>query len=269
MKILITGSNGFIARNLIKGLSEHQITAVSRQDLNLLDTKAVDKFFKDKAFDLVIHCATEGGSRLKEDDSKVLHNNLIMFFNLLKHRNKYRKFINFGSGAELDRREDINLIYSDFKKKFPIDPYGMSKNIIARTIYPLNDFHNIRIFNVFGDDELETRFIKANILRYINKEPIIIHQNKLMDFFYVEDLIELIKYFIDNSIFPNEINCSYKTKYSLNEVANIINTLSDYEVPVIVENKEWSNCYMGNPIPIPVKLKGLEEGIKQMYNNML
>lgn len=268
MRILITGSNGFIARNLIKGLSEHQITAVSRQNLNLLDTNAVDEFFKDKAFDLVIHCATEGGSRLKEDDSKVLHNNLTMFYNLLKHRSKYRKFINFGSGAELDRRTDINLIYPNYKKSFPIDPYGMSKNIIARTMDPLNDFHNIRIFNVFGEDELDTRFIKASIKRYINKESIVIHQNKLMDFFYIEDLINLIKYFINNSVFPNEINCSYKMKYSLNDVAKIINSLSDYEVPIIIEDKEWSNCYIGNPITIPVKLKGLEEGIKQMYNNI-
>jgi GDP-L-fucose synthase len=267
-RILITGGNGFVARNLIKGLQEHELTIITRSEFDLRDTDAVNKFFENKSFDYVLHTATSGGSRLKSDDSDVLLDNLTMFYNLLKHKSKYRKFINFGSGAEMDRRTDINLIYPDYKKSFPIDPYGMSKNIIARLIEPLPDFHNIRIFNVFGEDELETRFVKASINHYINKEPIIIHQNKLMDFFYIEDLVELVKYFLNNNLLPKEVNCSYKQKYSLNEVANIINEQDAYEVPIIIENKEWSNCYIGTNIPLSVlqfKKIGLEDGIKKMY----
>jgi nucleoside-diphosphate-sugar epimerase len=156
-RILITGGNGFVARNLIKGLQEHELTILTRSEFDLRDTDAVDKFFKNKSFDFVLHTATSGGSRLKSDDSDVLLDNLIMFYNLLKHKSKYRKFINFGSGAEMDRRTDINLIYPDYKKSFPIDPYGLSKNIIARLIEPLPDFHSIRIFNVFGEDELDVK----------------------------------------------------------------------------------------------------------------
>jgi GDP-L-fucose synthase len=194
-----------------------------------------------------------------------------MFYNLLKHKSKYRKFINFGSGAEMDRRTDINLIYPDYIKSFPIDPYGLSKNIIARIIEPLPDFHSIRIFNVFGEDELETRFIKASIKRYINKEPILIHQNKLMDFFYIEDLVELVKYFINNNLLPKEVNCSYKTKYSLNDIAKMINEQDEHEVPIIIENKEWSNCYIGTPIPLSIlqfQKIGLEDGIKRVYEKL-
>ena len=245
MRILITGGNGFVARNLIKGIQDHELTILTRSDFDLKDSNAVDKFFENKSFDFVLHTATAGGSRLKSDDSDVLLDNMIVFFNLLKHKSKYRKFINFGSGAELDRRKDINLIYPSYKKSFPVDPYGLSKNIIARLIEPLPDFYNIRIFNVFGEDELETRFIKSNIKRYINKESIIIHENKLMDFFYIEDLVELVKYFINNDLLPKEVNCSYKRKYSLHDIAKIINEQGDYEVPIIIEGKEWSNCYIG------------------------
>jgi GDP-L-fucose synthase len=271
MRILITGGNGFIARNLAKGLQEHELTIITRSEFDLKDSDAVDKFFENKSFDFVLHTATAGGSRLKSDDSDVLLDNMIMFFNLLKHKTKYRKFINFGSGAELDRRKDINLIYPSYKKSFPVDPYGLSKNIIARLIEPLPDFHNIRIFNVFGEDEWETRFVKSNINRYINKESIIIHENKLMDFFYIEDLVELVKYFINNDLLPKEVNCSYKRKYSLHDIAKIINEQGDYEVPIIIEGKEWSNCYIGEHIPLSLlqfKKIGLEDGIKKVYNSL-
>jgi nucleoside-diphosphate-sugar epimerase len=193
MRILITGGNGFVARNLIKELQEHELTILTRSEFDLRDTDAVDKFFKNKSFDFVLHTATSGGSRLKSDNSNVLLDNLTIFYNLLKHKNKYRKFINFGSGAELDRRSDINLIKPSIETSFPIDSYGLSKNIIARLIEPLNGFYNIRIFNVFGEDELDTRFVKASIKHYINNKPIVIHQNKLMDFFYINDLIEIVK----------------------------------------------------------------------------
>ena len=67
-RILITGGNGFVARNLIKGLQEHELTILTRSEFDLRDTDAVDKFFKNKSFDFVLHTATSGGSRLKEDN---------------------------------------------------------------------------------------------------------------------------------------------------------------------------------------------------------
>ena len=52
-----------------------------------------------------------------------------------------------------------------------------------------DNFYNVRIFAVFDENELESKFVKTNIRHYINKENIEIIQNKYMDFFYMEDLI--------------------------------------------------------------------------------
>ena len=38
-KILITGGNGFIAKNLLEGLGEYDILAPNSKELNLLDFK--------------------------------------------------------------------------------------------------------------------------------------------------------------------------------------------------------------------------------------
>lgn len=270
MNILVTGSNGFVARNLAANLKEYNLTLTNRSNLNLLDAKEVKEFFKDKYFDVVIHTATTGGSRLKDDESHVFYDNCLMHQNILDNCLSFDKYISFGSGAELDRRYNIDTS-SDLRCAFPIDPYGMSKNFIAKSGLLFNNFHNIRLFNVFSSDELYSRMIKANIANYINKKPITIHQDKYMDFFYMEDLCQVVKFTIDANVKQKIINCSYQEKYKLSNIANIINSLSDYNVDIIVENQNLGLSYYGeyNLHLFDIKLNGLQLGIEKTYQELL
>ena len=272
MKILITGANGFIGRNLATALEgEYEVTKLTRQTVDLTNRTAVGVFFADKSFDVVLHCAMVGGRRNIADGPDVLYKNLAMFYNLLEHQNKFSKLISFGSGAELDRSKDINLLNNYYKDNYPLDYYGMAKNIIARLIENEPNCFSIRLFNVFGNDEESARFIKANIQRYIDKETIIIHQDKLMDFFYIDDLITLVKFYLNKSHIPEEINAVYKDKYHLSEIAAIINNLSDYKVDIIINQEGFSKCYIGKSTRLdilPINLKKLEQGILETYNKL-
>lgn len=271
MKILITGAAGFIGRNLSRGLEGHEITKLTRETVDLTDKEQTFRFFKYNYFDLVIHCAISGGRRNIPDTAEVFWENLSMFYNLLNNKSKFGRLINIGSGAELDRSNNINLIYPEYKDKYPLDFYGMSKNIICRMIESEHNFHNIRVFNVFGEDEENQRMIKSNILNYIKKRNIVINQDKLMDFFYIEDLVGLINYFINNKFFPKDINAVYKSKYHLSEIAEIINNLSDYKVDIIINEPGFSKSYIGKPLIteiVPVKFKGMEDSIKEIYNKL-
>lgn len=266
-KILITGSNGYVARNLAKNLSDYDLTLTNRTSLNLLDAKSVKNFFEHKFFDVVIHTATSGGSRLKEDSSDVFYENCLMHQNILNNASFFDRYISFGSGAELDRRYDIDPS-ADIKSAYPIDPYGMSKNFIAKSglLYP--NFYNLRIFNVFNHDELSTRMIKSNIINYLNKKPIIIHQDKWMDFFYMEDLIKVVKFVIDSDTKQKTINCSYFEKYKLSTIAEIINKLSDYKVEVQIKSTSIGYSYYGdyNMHLFDVDFTGLYNGIIETYD---
>ena len=271
MRILITGANGFIGRNLAAALSEYEVTKLTRQTVDLTNKTAVDVFFKDKSFDVVIHCAMVGGRRYLSDGSEVLYKNLAMFYNLLAHQDKFGKIINFGSGAELDRTQDIDLSNFYYKDAYPLDYYGMAKNIIARLIENEDKCFSFRLFNVFGADEESARFIRANIQRYIDKEPIIIHQDKIMDFFYIDDLVTLVKFYLDKNYIPEEINAVYKDKYTLGGIATMINNLSNYEVDIIVEQEGLSKHYVGKSTRLDLlklPLKGLAIGIKETYNKL-
>jgi nucleoside-diphosphate-sugar epimerase len=254
MKILITGGNGYVAKSLYSSLSKkYQVTTITRQDFDLTNPQDTSDWLSDKYFDVVIHTATAGGSRLKPDDDSVLSNNLKMFYNLVDNDQSFGRLISFGSGAEL---------YASDK------PYGFSKKVIADAIRSRENYYNIRIYAVFDENELDTRFIKSNLYRYINKENIVIHQDKFMDFFYMKDLISLVDYYITALDPMKEIDCCYTYHPTLGEVAGIINNLNDYKIDVNVLSDGFSPPYTGNYAGMVISLIGLEQGIKNVYSKL-
>lgn len=254
MKILITGGNGYIAKSLYNSLkNKHDITCITRQDFNLTAFQAMNQFFQNKYFDVVIHCAVQGGSRLKEDSYKDMDINLSMYYNLLQHKPHYKKLIHLGSGAE---------IYN------PESPYGLSKKVIANSISEIENFYNIRIFAVFDENELDTRFIKSNLKRYINREPIVIHQNKYMDFFYMEDLVSLVEFYILNENPPKEIDCSYYELKTLHHIANMINHLNGHQTLIQLNDSILGKEYIGKFTDLGLNYIGLEKGIETVYNKL-
>ena len=255
LKILITGGSGYIARSIHSYLySKYDITLASRADLDLTRREETQHYFKDKYFDIVIHTAVKGGSRLNPlEGPDVVLSNLLMYDNLMRCRDKFNKLIHFGSGAE-DKADG---------------PYGFSKHIIKKLMRLDPKSVNVKIYALFDENELDRRFIKSNIFRYINKEDIIIHQDKKMDFFYMKDLISLIEWLINQreEEFPiQEINCSYLDKTTLTQIAEIINSLSDYKVNIKIENEGQGDDYCDIHPIMPFNLIGLEQGIKETYN---
>ena len=254
MEVLVTGGNGYIAKSLATALgSKYNITPVTRKDFDLTDTRATCDWFGDKYFDVILHTAIVGGSRLDQDTHDVIDQNLLMYYNLLGNRESYGKFINFGSGAE------------QFQ---PQSPYGISKKIIADSVANTENSYNIRIFGIFDENELDRRFIRSNMIRYINKKPMVVHENKLMDFFYMKDLVSVVEYYINNIQLSKEVNCCYTEKYTLHSIATFINELSGHQVPIEIPSTRISGFYCGDSILPPINTIGLKSGILNMFKEM-
>ena len=254
MKILITGGNGYIGKSLYNAFnSTYDVTCITRDDLDLTSFQSVNNYFREKYFDVIIHCAVQGGNRLKEDSYNVMDVNLIMYYNLLLHKQNYGKLIHFGSGAE---------------DNAPDSPYGLSKRVISKSISNIDNFYDIRIYAVFDENELDTRFIKSNILRYINNENLIINENKEMDFFYMKDLIKIVDHCIQtNDPYKSTIHCTYSSSFRLYYIATIINNLDTHRVGIEVEldnGKPYTGAF--NDLVLPYD--GLEFGIKETYNKL-
>jgi|LakMenEpi03Aug12_release.lakeMendotaPanAssembly.Ray.scaffolds.fasta_scaffold278797_2 nucleoside-diphosphate-sugar epimerase len=274
IKILITGVNGFIGRNLKKYLSNigYDVDGLSRQDLDLLNKDKVMSFMSERYYDLIIHTAVEGGRRTKPDSEEMFYKNILMVYNLLSNKNHFDRMITFGSGAELDRTLNING-ETIFEERYPTDYYGMSKNVIAKLCLVEPQLYNFRIFNCFGYDEAEGRLIRGNIEKKLRGESMTLFSNRLMDFFYIDDLGKIVENFIVNKDFSKTIDCVYDTKYRLIDILNIINNCSHDKVGIIstgdssinkINSKETE--YIGKFTNISIEYIGLINGITNTYN---
>jgi dTDP-4-dehydrorhamnose reductase len=253
MNILITGTNGYVGGSLYKYLKlQHQVTALTRKEVDLTNSNAVNNYFKDRYYDIVLHCAISGGHRLKEDGISVLDDNLKMYYNIESNKNNFGKFINFGSGAEIYARNK---------------PYGLSKSIINESIKEKGGFYNIRIYAVFDENELDTRFIKTCILNYLQNKEIVIHANKHMDFFYMKDLLNVVDYYISENPPFKEFNCTYGKPNTLKDIADFVNSLGRHKVPITIQNEGLDKDYVSLVTQHLYDLNyiGLEEGIIQTY----
>jgi UDP-glucose 4-epimerase len=269
-KILITGGNGYIAQNLTRLFqsTDHTITSPSKSELNLLECDDIKYFINETSPDVIIHTAIRGGDRIDKDGYNIAWENIYMYDNLMSHVPDTTKVIVFGSGAEFDRRSDIDCEKEEnLTLRNPVDLYGKSKNTISRKILNSNrDIYLLRLFGCFNYDEEPFRFIKQCITNIKTDNPIEIHQNKMMDFFYMDDVFTVIQYLLNNSA-PRHMNLVYNDKYSLLNIANmILDIMNISKYPIIIEDPNMGLSYTGDGNKLNslnLSMVGLYEGIKK------
>ena len=281
MNIAITGANGFIGKTLARHLSlgGYKIYPMTRDTIDIFDTNSVRAFFSDNKIDVLFHTAITGGRRLREDTEEDFYKNIQMFEVLNSCADKVKLLVNFGSGAEYDRGSSIFLAKeSDLGRSVPKDFYGFSKYLISRRIQQTEKpWVNFRIFNCFGPGEKKDRMITSAITNKINNKKIVIHQDKYMDFFYSEDLMKLVDFYLQNinslKEVPKELNLSYEnTKFStLKDIASYIDFTTEPRVGIDTLEKGHGNSYCGNGSQLKklgIKFDGLEKGIKNMFDTI-
>jgi len=274
-KILITGGNGFLARSIAEKLADkYLIKRCNRSLLDLNDSSAVFKFLKQGSFDVVIHTATYDAAPKDslKDKNKVLESNLNMFFNLARCKDLYGKMLYFGSGAEFSREHWVSqMSESYFDKYVPKDQYGFSKYVMAKYAETTNNIFNLRLFGVFGEyDDWRYRFIPNICCHAVMNMPVKVHQNARVDFLYINDLVKIVKWFIEKEQKQQIYNvCSAKeSEYSL--IAQKVIDVSGKSLKRVIDNPECSRQYSGNNSLLLNEMGGMaftsmDEALKQLY----
>ena len=274
MNILITGCNGFVAKELSLYFNnkKHNIFLTNRKNLDVRNKKMVDNFFDNNKIDIVIHTAVVGGKRNHTDKIDDFFDNIVMFNNLYENSHKFKLMINIGSGAEFDRRYDINRAEeSSIFERNPVDYYGLSKNYITRRCHQSSNIYNLRLFGCFGVLEDNQRLIKATYYNCKNKENLIIHQDKYMDFFYVKDFCKVVEFYINNinESLHRDVNLCYGDKKTIKNIVFSIKNLTNSKNDVILYNESFGNSYTGCYKLLKsynLDLVGLDRGILNCIN---
>lgn len=272
-KVLITGGSGFIGRNLKEGLErEYIIYAPTHKELNLLNYKEVKKKISMFKPDIVIHAANTNNTKKRTEEYKVLTHNLQMFFNLERCNDLYDKMYYFGSGAEYGMEYYISLMEENyFGQHIPRDAYGFSKYIMSRFVEQSKNIIDLRLFGVYGKyEEWERRFISNNICRVLKGLPISINQDRVFDYLYIDDLVIIMKWFLENEPKHKHYNVCTGKGISLRSIAEIIKEVcySPYEIIVKMENRgieyTGSNKLLMKEIR-KVDLTSIHSGIQLLY----
>ena len=182
MKILVTGSNGFIGKNLIAELKNRDYKDIFEYDLDST-LEELDKYTKEA--DFIYHLA---GVNRPKDDKEFLEGNFgftnVLLEHLIKNNNKAPIMISSSIQAELN------------------NPYGVSKKAGEDLIFNYGKENNIDVFvyrfpNVFGKwSKPNYNSVVATFAYNIaNNLPIKVNDpNVLMNLIYIDDLVnELIK----------------------------------------------------------------------------
>lgn len=271
--IFITGGSGFIGKNLNEYLAgSYNLFSPSHKELDLLDESSVVNFVKKNNIHIIINCANIGGGRDTTHVKDVVHTNLRMFFNIMKCSDIVKKVIHFGSGAEYDKSKPIiDVREEDSKKSIPKDDYGFYKYVCSRFIEKSKNIICLRLFGVYGKHENYLfKFISNAIVKNLLHMPIFIKQNTIFDYLYIDDLMYMIKYFIEHEGPEHIYNATRGEKIDLKTIAEMINSVSDYTSEVTVLNPGFNNEYSSNNDKIVKVIKDIQftphkQAIRKLY----
>lgn len=273
-KILLTGGSGFIGRNVLEILGEkYQFLAPTSKKLDLKNREAVTEYLEKNQPDIIIHAALAGEFKQakKERTGRILADNLEFFFNLLRPR-KFKKMIFFGSGAEYDKSRDLKKVKeTSLGQSIPADEYSLYKYICSHYIEQTKNITCLTLFGVYGKYvDYRFKFISNAIVKNLFKQDIVINQNVVFDYLFIEDLISILDHFILNEPKFRNYNVTPNQSIDLVTICNIINEVSDFKSKIKVLkpglNREYTgdNNRLKKEIP-QLKFTSYKEGIRKLF----
>lgn len=227
MRILITGATGFVGRNLFESYrNKYHCYAPTHAQLDLLDYHATENYISRHKIDTVIHAAVKG-------DENVLDSTLRMYINILGNLKQLKKFIHFGSGAEYDKSRDlIKIKETAWGERIPLDPYGLAKYTcsLISGCHPehVSGSHNskittLRLFGVYGKyEDYRFKFISNTIAKVLLRLPIVIKQDVIFDYLYIDDLVRIVEEFLKRTPPYPDYNITPDKSIRLTDITEII-----------------------------------------------
>ena len=256
MKILITGANGFIGRELCKKLtsSKNIVVGIGRQKttidnviyepIDILDRTSLENLFIKYQFDVVYHLASiTFHDEIVNKKEKTLEVSLKGTENLVCLFNKYcsnAKFVYTSTGKVYGGQHDDAI--SENTSIAPSNILGKSKYLTEQIIdyyasdNETNQFTILRVFNVYGQAQRST-FVVPHIIKHIKENNVIPLGNldDKRDYIYISDVIDALVAILKDSLIPyhlDRFNIATKNCNSVRDILNILEKILNIKIPI-------------------------------------
>lgn len=263
-KILLTGGTGFVGKNILPFLKErHDVIAPTRQELDLRDGEAVQKYVETGKIDVIIHSANPNPVKSAQYDEQghMFEDSMRIFMNFYNVSQLCEKIIYLGSGAEYDKtKEIISIKETDIGRAIPKDIYGFSKYIMNELARKSSNIYNARLFACYGPYDHESKFITHVIRCCLKNEDITMRQNCYFDYLHVFDLAKILLYFVENDMKYHDYNIASGKRNSLLEIAEEVRRQMGGSNRIVVAQEGWNNEYTAN-----IDRLNQESGIKEQF----
>ena len=223
-KIIVTGAEGFIGKNIKNSLDEKYKTI----SVDFFDN-SIDPFelILNYNNDIVIHNGACSSTTV-EDPFYVNKLNFEYSVSLLKKCIKNNNRLIYASSAS---------VYGD--GPFNEESHKKAKNLYALSKSMFDDYSmqfidyvpqvvGLRYFNVYGPHENKKEDMASVVYKFYNQvknhNKIVLFKNSdkyLRDFVHVEDIIGITKFFIDNPTQSGIYNCGIGRANSFQDIADI------------------------------------------------
>lgn len=250
-RVLLTGADGFIGRNLKEYLQSrresYELLTPTHAELDLMDECAVSDYMKvQDRIDVVLHSANINMQCATGYD--ILNSTLRMFYNLEKNRARFGRMYYLSSAAEYDRKKIPAMVKEGFfGKNIPKDSYGFTKYVIHKEIEKETNIYELCLFGVYGKyEEWQRRFISNNIVRSLKGLPMTLRQNAMFDYLYIDDLCRIVEWFISHEPKYKHYHVCTGQPIALLSLADMINEVSGFEREIQVAKDGWQPEYSGD-----------------------
>lgn len=273
LKIFLTGSGGFIGRNILEQLGDkYEFIAPRSAELDLTDADKVSEFLKALKPDLVIHAANLGGKRTDSGAENIVFPNLQMFFNIVRNKEYFGRMIMLGSGAEYGKQSDIaGVSEDDFDKRVPVDQYGFYKYVCAKHAAQADYMTYLRIFGMYGKyEDYRVRFISNNICRVLLDLPVSINQDAFFELVAVDDFIKILDHFINNQGREKFYNIGNGERISLAAIGKKISEKLGKDQAVIIKKEGLNHEYTCDAARLRKEIPGfqftpIDRGLDELF----
>ncbi len=280
-KILITGSSGFIGKNLCQTLKKlkYEILELDTSDGQIFNQSYFHQY-ENENISRLVHLAAQVHSTKSWNNNYLFYQtNYIGTLNALNFCLKKKIPITYFSTYVYGNQNILPI--PETANTEPLNPYTHSKLAAEDLCCFYSKVHKIpvtivRPFNVYGQGQDKNFIISSIVHQALNGRLISIGATYLKrDFIYIDDLINaVIKTFKQNELF-NIYNIGSGVSYSIREVINIVQEILKIKFD-IVSNKKIRKFEINDTVADISKISkefdwkpkfSLREGLKIMLNS--